>query len=171
MTHIAIQEIEKKFAHQKGPVLRPGYTVRVHQKIKEGEKERIQIYEGLVIGLNSGHGGSKMVTVRKIVEGIGVEKIFPVYSPYVVKIEVTKTPSVRRAKLYYMRGLAGKSTRLKTKLGMTEKDQKFLGKKGALLEAMGAPTPAKHESEAVLQEAAEDLKEPAKEKVQEEAKQ
>lgn len=134
MTHFAIQEIEKKFTKKKVPVLRPGYSVKVHQKIKEGEKERVQIFEGLVISLNSGHGVSKMVTVRKIVEGIGVEKIFPLHSPNVVKIEITKTSSVRRAKLYYMRGLAGKSARLRNKLGMTAEDEKMTASKGGAQE-------------------------------------
>lgn len=137
MTHIVLQQIEKTFINKKVPVLRPGYSVKVHQKIKEGEKERVQIFEGLVIGLNSGHGGSKMFTVRKIVEGIGVEKIFPLYSPNVAKIEITKTPSVRRAKLFYMRGLAGKSARLRTKLGMTAKDEIYSKKKASLAEGMG----------------------------------
>ncbi len=139
MTHIVLQQIEKKFINKKVPVLRPGYTVKIHQNIKEGEKERVQIFEGLVLGLNSGHGGSKMVTVRKVVEGIGVEKIFPVYSPNIVKIEVTKTPSVRRAKLFYMRGLATKSARLRTKIGMTEKDEKHTKKRSAKDDAEEEP--------------------------------
>lgn len=112
------------------PVLRPGYTVRVHQKIKEGEKERIQIFEGMVIAVKNAPGSSKTVTVRKVVEGIGVEKIFPLYSPNVTKIEVKKTFGVRRAKLYYLRTKEGLSMRLKAKLGLTEKDQKMLGKTG-----------------------------------------
>lgn len=125
MTHLLVQEIEKKFTRKKVPVLRPGYTVKVHQKIKEGEKERVQIFEGLVLSLNSGLGASKMVTVRKVVEGIGVEKIFPLHSPNVVKIDIVKTSAVRRAKLYYMRGLAGKSARLRNKRGMTDEDEKM----------------------------------------------
>lgn len=106
------------------PDVRPGYVVRIHQKIKEGEKERVQIFEGLVIALNAGHGASKTFTVRKEVEGVGVEKIFPVYSPNVVKIEIVKTFGVRRAKLYYLRGKAGVSNRLSAKLGLLERDEK-----------------------------------------------
>lgn len=98
---------------KKVPVIQTGHTVRVHQKIKEGEKERIQIFEGLVIRVHGGHGADKTFTVRKIVEGIGVEKIFPLYSPNIQKIEVKKESKVRRAKLYYMRERAGKSARLK----------------------------------------------------------
>ncbi len=107
-----LQEVQK-VAIKKVPNIKVGSTVRVHQKIKEGEKERIQIFEGLVIKMNSGHGADKSITVRKIVEGIGVEKIFPVFSPNIQKIEVKKQSKVRRAKLYYMRERSGKSARLK----------------------------------------------------------
>ena len=88
--------------------LRPGMTVKVHQKIKEGskgkEKERIQIYEGIIIALNRGKQPGPTMTVRKISEGIGVEKIFPLASPNVVKIVPVKQAKVRRAKLYYLKG-------------------------------------------------------------------
>jgi len=87
--------------------------VRVHQKIKEGEKERIQLFEGLVIKVNSGHGADKTFTVRRVVGGVGVEKIFPLYSTNIEKIEIKKKSKVRRSKLYYMRGRSGKSARLK----------------------------------------------------------
>lgn len=130
MTHIAVQQLEKTFTNaRKVPVLRPGYNVRVHQKIKEGEKERIQIFEGMVIAVKNAPGSSKTFTVRKVVEGIGVEKIFPLYSPNVTKIEVKKTFTVRRAKLYYLRSKEGLSMRLKAKLGLTEKDEKMTEKK------------------------------------------
>lgn len=108
-----LQEIQKLAVKKKVPDLRPGYTVRVHQLIKEGEKERVQIFEGIIIAINSGYGADKTFTVRKIVEGVGVEKIFPLYSPTIEKIEVKKESKVRRAKLYYMRDLEGKSARLK----------------------------------------------------------
>ena len=125
MSNLKLQELEKQFTNKKKmPVLRPGYLVRVHQKIKEGEKERVQIFEGLVIAINHGHGASKTVTVRKVVEGIGVEKIFPIYSTNIVKIEVKKTFGVRRAKLYYLRAAEGLSNRLKTKLGLVDRDAK-----------------------------------------------
>lgn len=122
MTDLRIQTIEKKFSNKRIPVLRPGYQVRVHQKIKEGEKERVQIFEGLVLGTNSGLGASKTFTVRKIVEGIGVEKVFPMYSPNIVKVEIKKTFGVRRAKLFYLRKPEGVSTRLKAKLGLEDRD-------------------------------------------------
>jgi len=136
MTHLLIQEVEKQQKDKHGsdakvPVLRAGYVIKVHQKIKEGEKERVQIFEGLVLGLNSGHGASKTVTVRKEVEGIGVEKIFPLTSPNIVKIEIVRTHKVRRARILYMRGLSGKAARLKEKLGLTAKDAKYYGTKEA----------------------------------------
>jgi large subunit ribosomal protein L19 len=110
------------------PDLRPGHIVRVHLKIKEGEKERVQIFEGLVISLNAGSKADKTFSVRKVVEGVGVEKVFPLHSPLIEKIEIVKLGKVRRAKLYYMRDLAGKATRLQDEM-MSEGDKKFL--KGA----------------------------------------
>lgn len=98
---------------KKVPNLKPGMTVRVHQKIKEGGKERVQIFQGLILGLSSGYGPDKTFLVRKVVEGIGVEKVFPIYSPNIVKIDIVRQSKVRRAKLYYMRRLFGKSARLK----------------------------------------------------------
>lgn len=103
----------QKLPIKKMPVVQIGDTIRVHQKIKEGEKERIQIFEGLVIKINSGFGADKTITVRKIVDGIGVEKIYPLYSTNIEKIEIKKRSKVRRAKLYYMRSRSGKSARLK----------------------------------------------------------
>ena len=109
---VTLQDIQR-LAIKKVPTIRPGNTVRVHQKIKEGEKERVQIFEGLVIKIGSGHGADKTFTVRKIVEGIGVERVFLFYSPQIVKIDVKKESKVRRSKLYYMRDRSGKSARLK----------------------------------------------------------
>lgn len=85
------------------PDIRPGATVRVHQKIKEGDKERIQIFEGTVISRSGGKGLNGTYTVRKVSEGIGVEKIFPLHSPTVARVEVVGQAKVRRAKLHYMR--------------------------------------------------------------------
>lgn len=113
MTHLLIQKVENKQIRPEVPEIRAGYTVKVHQKIKEGEKERIQVFEGLVLAMNHGNGDNKTITVRKMVEGIGVEKIFPIYSPSIAKIEVVKIGRVRRAKLFYMRNVSGKAARLK----------------------------------------------------------
>jgi large subunit ribosomal protein L19 len=94
------------------PVFRPGDTIKVHVKIKEGEKERIQIFEGTVIARNN-TGMGDAITVRKISFGQGVERIFPVHSKTIDKIEIVRTGKVRRAKLYYLRALKGKAARLK----------------------------------------------------------
>jgi large subunit ribosomal protein L19 len=94
------------------PVLRPGDTVRVHVKIKEGDKERVQAFEGTLIARhNCGQG--ETITVRKVSFGQGVERIFPVHAPVIDRIDVVRTGKVRRAKLYYLRGLKGKAARLK----------------------------------------------------------
>ena len=95
------------------PDIRPGDTVRVHQKIKEGNKERIQVFEGIVIARKHGKGVSSTITVRKILQGVGVERIFSIYSPSIEKIEVVKKGKVRKAKLYYLRTAKGKRARLK----------------------------------------------------------
>lgn len=108
-----VQKIAVRGLKKKVPILKAGHTVKVHQIIKEGNKERVQIFEGLVIKINSGYGADKTFTVRRIVDGIGVEKIFPLYSPRIEKIEVVTLSKVRRAKLYYMRDRFGKSARLK----------------------------------------------------------
>lgn len=100
---------------KKVPDIKPGATVKVYQKITEGEKQRVQMFQGLVISVSAGHGIDKTFTVRKIVEGVGVEKIFPFHSPTIEKIDIMKQGKVRRAKLYYMRDLQGKSTRLREK--------------------------------------------------------
>ncbi|HGC6487389.1 TPA: 50S ribosomal protein L19, partial [Streptococcus pyogenes] len=91
---------------------RPGDTVRVHAKVVEGTRERIQIFEGVVIS-RKGQGISEMYTVRKISGGIGVERTFPIHTPRVDKIEVIRHGKVRRAKLYYLRALQGKAARIK----------------------------------------------------------
>ena len=107
-----LQIVAKKFLKPSVPEIKPGYHVRVHQKIKEGAKERIQVFEGMVIKVSSGSQINQSFTVRKISEKIGVEKTFALHSPLVVKIEVTRAHRVRRAKLYYLRSLSGKALRL-----------------------------------------------------------
>ncbi|PKL36792.1 50S ribosomal protein L19 [Candidatus Peregrinibacteria bacterium HGW-Peregrinibacteria-1] len=120
MTNL-LQDIQKLAITKAVPDVKSGLTVRVHQRIKEGEKERVQIFEGLVIRVNSGHGADKTFTVRKIVDGIGVEKIFPLYSTNIEKIEIQRKSKIRRAKLYYMRDRSGKSARLKDRF-LTQKE-------------------------------------------------
>ena len=99
------------------PDIRPGDTVKVYQKIKEKDKERLQAFEGVVLARKHGKGISATITVRKVISGVGVEKIFPIHSPTIEKIEVLKRGKVRRAKLYYLRTAKGKKARLKRKEG------------------------------------------------------
>jgi large subunit ribosomal protein L19 len=97
------------------PEIRAGDIVRVHQKIKEGEKERTQIFEGLVLAAKHGKGIEGTVTVRKVAEGVGVERIFPLHSPLIEKIELVKRAKVRRAKLSYLRLAKGKRAKLRAR--------------------------------------------------------
>lgn len=107
-----IMAIEKEQMKTDVPFFRPGDNVRVHAKVVEGNKERIQVFEGLVIARK--HGGSRETfMVRKISNGVGVERVFMVHSPRVDKIEVIRRGKVRRAKLYYLRAKIGKATRIK----------------------------------------------------------
>ncbi len=112
MTGITLKQQADKMVLNR-PDVQPGYTVRVHTKVQEGDKERVQIFEGLVIGVHRGHSPTDCsFTVRKIASGIGVERVFPLHSPNIEKIEVKKVARVRRAKLNFLRGRTGKSARL-----------------------------------------------------------
>ncbi len=108
-----IHNFSRKFCKPDVPDLKTGYQVRVYQKVKEGNKERVQIFEGIIIGKNSGYSAEETFTVRKISEGIGVEKVFPVHLSSIEKIEVVRAHKVRRARLNYLRELSGKALRLK----------------------------------------------------------
>lgn len=110
-----IDTIEASFVRTDHPDLRSGDTLRVHTKIKEGEKERIQIFEGILIRLRRG-GNRATITVRKVSHGVGVERIFPLSAPTIEKIEVKSRGVVRRAKLYYLRNLSGKAARIKERV-------------------------------------------------------
>jgi len=98
---------------------KPGDTINVHYRVREGDKERIQQYEGVVIN-KRGSGANKTFTVRKISSNVGVERIFPLYSPSIAKIEIKKRGKVRRAKLFYLRELRGKAARIKEKARSTK---------------------------------------------------
>jgi len=108
-----LQEFGNQSCKAAVPDLKPGYLVAVHQKIKEGNKERVQVFQGTVLKTNAGYGVNDTFTVRKISEGVGVEKTFPIHSPTIVKIEVVRAYKVRQAKLNYLRGLSGKALRMK----------------------------------------------------------
>ena len=109
-----IEVLEKEQLRSDIPEFAPGDTVRVHARIVEGTRERIQVFEGVVIA-RQGSGVRETFTVRRIASGVGVERLFPVHSPRIAKIEVTRRGIVRRAKLYYLRGLTGKATRIREK--------------------------------------------------------
>jgi large subunit ribosomal protein L19 len=107
-----LQEITKELLRTNLPNFRPGDTVKVHVKVIEGSRERIQLFEGVVIKRRGG-GISETFTVRKISYGVGVERTFPLHSPKIEKLEVARRGKVRRAKLYYLRELRGKAARIK----------------------------------------------------------
>ena len=106
-----LQEVEKTYQKSDIPDFRAGDTVRVHVNVSEGDKERIQIFQGVVIA-RKGSGTRETFTVRKVSGGVGVERVLPLHSPIVAKIEVVRRGRVRRAKLYYLRGLRGKAARI-----------------------------------------------------------
>ena len=112
MSQQLLNEITNEYMKQDVPEFRPGDNVKVHVRIKEGEKERIQVFEGLVIKRRGG-GISETYTVRKMSNGVGVERTFPVHSPMVAQIEVVRRGKVRRAKLNYIRSLSAKKARIK----------------------------------------------------------
>ncbi len=109
-----IQSLEKAQLKEVVPNFRVGDTIRVHAKVVEGDKERIQVYEGVVIG-RQGTGARELIRVRKLSYGVGVERLFPTHSPMIDKIEIAKQGKVRRAKLYFLRELRGKAARIKEK--------------------------------------------------------
>lgn len=106
-----LQEIESAYLRSDIPDFRAGDTVKVHVKVSEGDKERIQLFQGVVIG-RKGDGTRESFTVRKMSGGIGVERIFPLHSPVIDKVELVRHGRVRRAKLYYLRDLRGKAARI-----------------------------------------------------------
>ena len=112
MKHALLEKVEQSQLKETTPQVKVGDSVRVHVKIKEGEKERIQIFAGTVIARDGG-GSTETFTVRHISYGEGVERVFPLHSPYVTKVEVERSGVVRRAKLYYLRKLTSKQSRLK----------------------------------------------------------
>ena len=149
-----VQENSKSLKKRIPPV-RPGNTVRVHQKIlestKDGAKERIQIFEGLVIAVNSGSGTDTTFTVRKISGGIGVEKVFPLHSTNIAQIEILRNAKTRQSKLYFMRNRTGKSARLKEAklLGyeLPEEEEEEVADEEAIQEAVEAAKATEEEEQ------------------------
>lgn len=115
MNQLIIRSIEERFKKADIPDFKAGDTVRVHVKVKEGDKERIQVFEGVVIARRGG-GLRETFTVRKISFGVGVERVFPLHSPIIDKIEIVRKGDVRRAKLYYLRHKKGKEAKVKEKM-------------------------------------------------------
>lgn len=113
-----IKKIEEKFKRQEIPNIEIGDSVKIGLLIQEGNKERIQMTEGVVISKNS-YNLNRTITVRKILQNVGVERVYPVHSPKITKIEIVRKSRVRRAKLYYLRGRSGKGTRLKQRFCLT----------------------------------------------------
>jgi large subunit ribosomal protein L19 len=135
-----LQKIERE-QHRRELSVRPGDQVRVHVRIVEGDKERIQVFEGVVIAMRGG-GSRASFTVRKVSYGVGVERVFPLHSPSIDKVEVVSSGKVRRAKLYYLRERRGKAARLK------ERDNWGALRNSAAEPAAAAPTEAEPAAEA-----------------------
>ena len=169
-----IKSIEYEQLKNKIPELKVGNTVRVHVKIKEGNKERIQVFEGVIIK-KQGRGVNETFTVRKISYGVGVEKTFLVHSPLVEKVEVVRVGKVRRAKLYYLRDRIGKASKPKEKIGARIENKEITVKEDLTEEAEEienavndtAETPAEETVKTITTEAAEKAVEEKAEKVEE----
>lgn len=142
-----VDQIEHKEMKEAPPEVRIGDNVRVHIRIVEGAKERVQVVEGIVIKMR-GSQNRKTITVRKVSFGVGVERIFPLHSPRVEKVEITKHSKVRRAKLYYLRELRGKAARLKEVRIQTPKTKKKSKKKSKAKAKAEAATAASAEVKA-----------------------
>ncbi|MEX2535329.1 MAG: 50S ribosomal protein L19 [Trueperaceae bacterium] len=118
-----LRSIEQPFMRDDVPVFDTGDTIRVDYKVTEGNRSRVQAFEGVVIARKNGKGARSTITVRKVSFGEGVERIFPIHSPVIDKIEVVRRGRSRRAKLYYLRELRGKAARLKTDIARQEEDR------------------------------------------------
>lgn len=173
-----IKSIEHEQMKNKIPVLNVGNTVRVHVRVKEGNRERIQVFEGIIIKVQGG-GVNQTFTVRKISYGVGVEKTFLVHSPAVEKVEVTRVGKARRAKLFYLRDRLGKSAKTKEKIGARIETKEITIKEELAEEPVSEETASNEVAETVetvaeekpVVEEAKEVKEevPAKEETTEEA--
>ena len=175
-----IKSIEHEHLKEKIPVLKVGNTVRVHQRIKEGNRERIQVFEGIIIKKQGG-GLNATFTVRRIASGVGVEKTFLIHSPLVGKVELVRVGKARRAKLYYLRDRVGKAAKTKEQIGARIEDKEITVKatieeepvveekvEAPVEEAKTVETEATPVEEVKTEEAPK-AEEPAKEEVKEDA--
>ncbi len=166
-----VDVIERETQRRDLPPFRPGDTVRVHVRVKEGDKERTQVFEGVVLRRRRG-GASASFTVRKVSYGVGVERIFPVESPSVQKVEIKSRGHVRRSRLYYLRNLRGKKARLRSKLRdlsglISEEEADALAGVGTAAAAAEAEEAARQAEEAAAAEAeAPDDEKPEEEKAE-----
>ena len=149
-------QLLRKEANPRIPKFSAGDTVRVNFRIREGERERIQVFQGVVIRLMNGKGPAANFTVRRITAGIGIERVFPLHSPLVESLEVTRFGSVRRAKLYYLRGLQGRAARIK-ELNPVQRRKAL--EAAAVAEALAAEA-AKAAEEPEEEEAVDEAEEP-----------
>ena len=161
-----IKSIEHEQLKNKVPVLSVGNTVKVYAKIKEGNRERIQVFEGIIIKKQGG-GLNETFTVRKISYGVGVEKTFLVHSPNVEKIEVVRVGKARRAKLYYLRDRVGKASKTREKVGARIEDKEIVIKEDLAEEVAPEEAPAIETTEVTTQEVVDTVKEEVVEDVKE----
>ena len=160
-----IKSINHEQMKNKVPVLDVGNTVRVHVRIKEGNRERIQVFEGIIIKKQGG-GVNETFTVRRISYGVGVEKTFLVHSPLVEKVEVVRVGKARRAKLFYLRDRVGKASKTKEKLGARIENKEIIVKE-EMTEVAPEEAPAVESAEVVVEETVDTVKEEAVETVAE----
>ena len=165
-----VKSIEHEQLKNKVPELRIGNTVRVHQRIKEGNRERIQVFEGIIIKKQNG-GVNETFTVRKVSYGVGVEKTFLLHSPLIEKVELVRVGKARRAKLYYLRDRIGKAAKTKENAGARIEDKEIILKEELVEEAPVEEAVVTEEvAEApVVEEVAKEAEKPATEKVEEKA--
>lgn len=168
-----IKSIEHEQLKNKIPELKVGNTVRVHVRIKEGNKERIQVFEGIIIKVQGG-GVNKTFTVRKISYGVGVEKTFLVHSPLVEKVELVRVGKARRARLFYLRDRVGKAAKTKEKIGARIEDREIVIKEDLTeapteeaVETAPEEAPAVETKEVEVQEVVDTVKEEPVEEVKE----
>ena len=166
-----IKSIEHEQLKNKIPELKVGNTVRVHVKIKEGNKERIQVFEGIIIKVQGG-GVNQTFTVRKISYGVGVEKTFLVHSPLVEKVELVRVGKARRAKLFYLRDRVGKAAKTKENIGARIEDREVIVKEDLVEEPVVEEVAAPEEAPAVETEnvTTEEVVDTVKEEVVEDVK-
>ena len=156
-----IKSIEHEQLKNKIPELRVGNTVRVHVRFKEGNKERIQVFEGIIIKVQGG-GVNQTFTVRKTSYGVGVEKTFLIHSPLVEKVEVVRVGKARRAKLYYLRDRVGKAAKTKELVGARIEDREIVVKEELVEEPVAKETTAVEETVTETAPVVEEVKEEAK---------